>query len=120
MAGCEQPGGEYLEAAILLAAKTQPPWLLVLDKEAFETEELGLILRDKKGNPVKETELAPEEMFTFRGAWERGMLPGSGYWEYGRVGPKYRTRGKIMRQLLPLVRGDPVAQISSSGETAAA
>lgn len=119
MAGCEQPGDEYLEAAILLAAKTLPPWLLVLDKEAFETEELGLIFRDKKGNPVKETELAPDEMFTFRGALERGMLPESGHWEYGRVGRKYRIRGEIMRQLLPLVRGDSVAQISSSGEIAA-
>ncbi len=102
----EQLGDEHYEAAILRrAAVTMPPWLLVLDREAFETEELGLILKDLKGNPVKEIEVAPNALDAFYISWTRGMLRES-YWQYARVGRPYRTRGKMMRKLLPLVRGD--------------
>lgn len=103
----EEVEDEDYENAIMLQAETGSPWLIVLDEEAFKSGEVGLILRDKKGNPVKETTFChPEEVNAFYISVEvRGMLPESGYWEHGAVGRKYRARGKIMRKLLPIVKG---------------
>lgn len=102
----EEPEDEQYENAIMLQATAGVMWLLVLDEEAFETEQLGLILRDQKGNPVKETTItANEEIGAFYiSVSVQGMLPETGYWEHAAVGKKYRTRGKILRKLLPLVK----------------
>lgn len=79
------------------------PWLIVLDEEAFRTEELGLIFRDKKGNAVKQSEIEPYRLDEFHGRSERVMTY-EGWWEHAFVPKKYRVRGKIMRTLLPLVK----------------
>ncbi|GAB1317702.1 hypothetical protein MFIFM68171_07912 [Madurella fahalii] len=106
MVAPEEPEDKYYQDAIMEYATIGTMWLLVLDEEAFEPEELGLILRDKKGNPVKETTIRPEELGAFYITWSRGATSESGYWEYAAVGKKYRTRGKIMRKLLPMVKGE--------------
>jgi hypothetical protein len=77
----------------------------VLDEEAFKTENLGLIWRDKKGNPVKEAEIRPNMFRDFYIRGSRGMAY-EGYWEHSFVPKKYRIRGKIMRKLMPLVKGE--------------
>ncbi|KAL2133699.1 hypothetical protein VTI74DRAFT_1875 [Chaetomium olivicolor] len=100
-------GEEHYEDAIMqIATIGEPPWLIVLDEEAFETEELGLILRDKKGNPVKETVITPNELGAFYMADARGASYSGGYWRHAAVGRQYQTRGEIMRKLLPLVKGE--------------
>ena len=103
------PEEEHWEDTITQFAETvMPPWLLVLDEEAFETEKLGLILRDEKGNSVKETTITPnDELYGFYISVSiRGMLSELGYWQDAAVGKKYRKRGEIMRKLLPLVKGE--------------
>ncbi len=79
--------------------------LLVLDKDALDADECGLVLRDKKGHPVKESEIDPGGLQEFIARSERGMFF-EGHWEHGRPGYKYRLHGKIMRKLLPLVKGE--------------
>jgi hypothetical protein len=104
----EELDDEHYEDAIMLNATIGTNWLLVLDEEAFETEELGLILRDEKGNPVKETTITPNDELNgfYISVSIRGMLSELGYWQDAAVGKKYRKRGKIMRKLLPLVKGE--------------
>ncbi len=91
------------------AVVSSPPWLLVLDKDAFEADEFGLILRDKKGNLVKEAEIGLRVLDEFMTRYGRGMFY-EGYWERARPGGRYRIRGRIMRRLLPLAKkgGSPI------------
>lgn len=100
----EEPDDELYQDEIMLHASIGTLWLLVLEEEAFETEELWLIVRDKKGNPVKETTIRPNELGAFYISNQRGAMSESGYWQEGAVGKKYRLRGKIMRKLLPMVK----------------
>jgi hypothetical protein len=65
---------------------------------------LGLIWRDKKGNPGKEATVRPDMFGDFYIRDFRGMTY-EGYWEHSFAPKKYRVRGKIMRKLLPLVKG---------------
>jgi hypothetical protein len=102
---CMTDDERYQEAIMGEAVVSSPPWLLVLDKDALDADEFGLILRDKKGNPVKESEISPDALDEFLARYNRGMFY-EGYWEHGRPGYKYRSRGKIMRRLLPLVKGE--------------
>jgi hypothetical protein len=97
-----EPVDEDYEDAIMQIA-TIGPTLIVLDEEAFRAGELGMIFRDKKGNPVKDSWIFPDEL----GAWIMKVFRGAmyeGYWEHAVVAQKYRTRGRIMRKLLPLVK----------------
>ena len=94
----------YQETIMKEAVVSSPPWLLVLDKDALDADEFGLILRDKKGNTVKESEIDPGALDEFMTRYGRGMFY-EGYWEHGRPGNKYRIRGKIMRRLLRLAKG---------------
>ncbi len=77
--------------------------LLVLDKDALDADECRLILRDKKGNLVKVSEILPSSLQEFIVRSERGMFF-EGHWAHSRPSPKYRLRGKIMRKLLSLVK----------------
>ncbi|KAK4151602.1 hypothetical protein C8A00DRAFT_45223 [Chaetomidium leptoderma] len=104
----QEPEDEDYEDAIMFCATAGVMWLLVLDQQAFETNELRLILRDLKGNTVKESTITPDEAI---GAFHtsvdiNGMLGELDYWVFGTVGKKYRTRGKIMRELLRAVKGE--------------
>ncbi|KXX72850.1 hypothetical protein MMYC01_210576 [Madurella mycetomatis] len=101
----ESEDEHYADAIRQVAALGGPPWLIVIDEEAFRTEELGLIFRDLKGNPVKEAEIEPYMLNEFYGRYERGMMY-EGHWEHANVPKKYRVPGEIMRRLLPLVKGE--------------
>ena len=100
---CMMDGERYQEAIMREAVVSSPPWLLVLDKDALDEDEFGLIMRDKKGNPVKEAEIRPRALDEFMVRYARGMFY-EGYWEHARTGNKYQIRGKIMRRLLPLAK----------------
>ncbi|KAK3292205.1 uncharacterized protein B0H64DRAFT_445162 [Chaetomium fimeti] len=107
----KQPGEEVDDEeygdCIMRLATIRSAWLLVLDKEAFETGELGLILRDAKGIPVKETTIKPENLdYYYVLSAIKGMITETEYWIGVEVGEKYRTHGEIMRQLLPRVKGE--------------
>ncbi len=103
---CMTDDERYQEAIMQRAVdKYGAALLLVLDKDALDAGECGLILRDKKGHPVKESEIDPGGLQEFIARSERGMFF-EGHWEHGRPGYKYRLHGKIMRKLLPLVKGE--------------
>jgi hypothetical protein len=93
------------EDYIIRVAVSGSGWLLVLDEDAFETWELGLILRDAKGNLVKEGTIKSKDLGYFPSATaELGWLSQMPRWKEAAVGKKYRTGGSIMRQLLPRVK----------------
>ncbi|KAF4344533.1 hypothetical protein FBEOM_1501 [Fusarium beomiforme] len=81
-------------------------WLLVLDKEAFEDEEILLVFRDKKGNVVRQSSIALEDLEHIPHYIMRGSITESGFWRDAEVGKMYKTRGRIMRDILPRVMAD--------------
>lgn len=92
------------EEAIMGTVAAGAMFLLVVDEEAFEEEELLLVWRDKKGNVVKQRTLEAHEVANIQYDASRGALFQSGYWEGAETGAKYRTRGELMRVMLPVVQ----------------
>ncbi|CAI4215994.1 unnamed protein product [Parascedosporium putredinis] len=91
------------EDAIRCDAACAVAWLLILDEEAFREGELGLMFRDSHGNVVKDSSIKPDQLrelyiYNFRGAQRE-----SSFWLDAAIGKKYKTRGKIMRTILPQV-----------------
>ncbi|RBR18933.1 uncharacterized protein FIESC28_05855 [Fusarium coffeatum] len=78
-------------------------WLVVVDEEAFKDGELLLVFMDKKGNVVRQSGIFHEDLPHLPHYNLGGSITESGFWRDGEVGKKYKTRGKIMRTLLPLV-----------------
>ncbi|KAF9783634.1 hypothetical protein IL306_008761 [Fusarium sp. DS 682] len=81
-------------------------WLLVLDKASFEDEEMLLMFRDKKGNVVRQSSIAPEDLGHIPHYIMRGSITESGFWRDAEVGKMYKTRGRIMRDILPRVMAE--------------
>jgi hypothetical protein len=78
-------------------------WLIVVDEEAFENDELLLVFMDKKGNVVRQTGIKPEALPDLPHYNLRGSITESGLWRDAEVGKKYKTKGEIMRAVLPIV-----------------
>ena len=92
--------------------KFYPGYMFVqmeLNEETFHlvknTPKITGFLGGQNPTPVKESEISPDALDEFLARYNRGMFY-EGYWEHGRPGYKYRSRGKIMRRLLPLVKGE--------------
>jgi hypothetical protein len=100
-----EPEEDDCEDAICVIAKTGF-WLIVLDEEALEDEELLLVFMDKKGNVVRQATIYPEDIPNLPHYNLRGSITESGFWRDGEVGKKYKTRGQIMRAVLPLVMNE--------------
>ena len=75
--------------------------LIVADEEAFRDEELLLVFMDKKGNVVRQTGIEPETLPDLPHHIMPGSITESGFWTDAEVGKKYKTRGEIMRAVLP-------------------
>ncbi|KAK4097136.1 hypothetical protein N658DRAFT_489449 [Parathielavia hyrcaniae] len=100
-------------------ARTRVEWLIEKDADEYEeeTEHWMDAIRQVasshgappwlKGYPVKETEVQVEGgmLSDFWMRSDRGMTF-EGYWEAAYVSKRYRIRGKTMRKLLPLVKGE--------------
>ncbi|PKS06066.1 hypothetical protein jhhlp_007900 [Lomentospora prolificans] len=83
----EADGDDY-EDGICSHVAMGHAWLLVLDTEAFETEELGLLFRDKRGNTLKDSLIRSgqlQELFIYN---FRGALTESHYWQDAALGKK--------------------------------
>ncbi|CAF3529190.1 unnamed protein product [Fusarium graminearum] len=81
-------------------------WLIVADKEAFGDEELLLVFMDKMGNVVRQSAISPEDLPHLPHYILRGSITESGFWRDAEVGKKYKSRGQIMRAVLPLVMAE--------------
>ncbi|KAK0641768.1 hypothetical protein B0T16DRAFT_461800 [Cercophora newfieldiana] len=93
---------EDLEDRIRVSATIGAVWLVVVDEEAFETGELGLMIRDKKGNVVKDSLIKAEgDAFDtfYLYCMVKGAYECTAEWGNGAVGRKYRSGGSIMREL---------------------
>jgi hypothetical protein len=104
-AGHEVDEFDYQEA-IMRTASYGHNFLLVLDKEAFDDGELLLVHRDKKGNVIRQATIEPSNvellMMYVNG---RGTFRESEYWDGIEDGKRYKWRGGIMRNLIPIVMG---------------
>ncbi|KAK4117961.1 hypothetical protein N657DRAFT_675849 [Parathielavia appendiculata] len=96
----ESEDEHYADAIRQVVALGGPPWLISQDETAFETEELGLIFQDMKGNP-----------------WEEAMTY-EGWWEHSNAPKEYRIRGKIMGRLFPVLRAGRQTLVASDPHTA--
>lgn len=100
---------EDYEDEIQHEATCYVPWLIVIDEEAFETGDLGFLYRDKKGNAVREEparfdQLDDPQMRVYtKGMW-RETYP----WAQSVPSKKYRSKGTMMRALLPRVKAGSV------------
>lgn len=97
------PEEDDYEEAVMATAAIASGFLLIVDQQAFEEGEFGLVFRDTKGNIVKEGAIKPDEVQYLLGYNSRGALTESEYWVDAAVGNKYKTRGEVMRRLLPVV-----------------
>lgn len=105
---------EDYEEAVQQAACRSVTWLIVIDKEAFETDEVGFIFRDKKGNIVRESSVRFDQLY---GDWILWMVRGNPRATYSWGGSvprkKYKSKGRIMRELLPRVKGESAVDTSN-------
>ncbi|KFA48101.1 hypothetical protein S40293_08368 [Stachybotrys chartarum IBT 40293] len=101
-AGDEEPDEDSYKEAIMNVAAVGH-YLIVLDQEAFEDEVFLLVFQDKKGNLVKQGSIKPAEVQNLLQYASRGALHSSEYWLDAEIGSKYKTRGQVMRALLPVV-----------------
>lgn len=98
-----EPDEDDYEEAILTNAAISGSYRLIVDQQALEDNEFGLVFQDTKGNIIKEVPIPPNEVEYLQQYETRGALFESEYWLQGVVGNKYKTRGEIMRALLPRV-----------------
>jgi hypothetical protein len=98
-----EPEEDDYEDAVMVTAASGQAFLLIADRQAFEENQFGLVFRDKKGNTVREGMITPKEVQYMLQYDFRGALHNSEYWLDAVVGSKYKTRGKIMRAVLPTV-----------------
>jgi hypothetical protein len=100
-----EPEEEDYEDAVAASA-VQGCWLLVLDEEAFRDEEMLLVFRDMKGDVVRQIAIKPDEVENLPHYRLRGSIRESGYWTEAVVGKKYKSRGEVMRAVLPLIKAE--------------
>ncbi len=85
----------------ILSSTTRPSparFLLVADKEAFETGMLGLLFRDAKGNVVKHGRVKHDEVTYLDDYHCRGALPESEFWLQAVPGEMYDMGGRLWRR----------------------
>ncbi|RGP80293.1 hypothetical protein FLONG3_1594 [Fusarium longipes] len=97
-----EPEEDDYEDAVCVIAMVRF-WLIVFDEEAFKDDELLLVFMDKKGNVVRQAGIDPADLPNLPHYNLRGSITESGFWCNAEVGKKYKTRGQIMRAVLPLV-----------------
>ncbi|CEI39744.1 hypothetical protein FVEN_g2022 [Fusarium venenatum] len=96
--------GDYEDA--ICATANIGFWLIVADEEAFNDKQLLLVFMDKKGNVVRQAAVNPNDLPNLPHYILRGSITESGFWSDAEVGKKYKTRGQIMRAVLPLVMAE--------------
>ena len=100
-----EPEEDDFEDAVMSVA-SRGGFLLIVDEQVFEEGELGLVFRDAKGNVVREGTIPPEEVEWMLGYDFRAALEESEYWLDAEIGKYYKTRGEIMRAILPIVMSE--------------
>ena len=100
-----EPEEDDFEDAVMSVA-SRGGFLLIADEQAFDEGELGLVFRDAKGNVVREGTIPPEEVEWMLGYDFRAALEESEYWLDAEIGKYYKTRGEIMRAILPVVMSE--------------
>ncbi|KAF4953958.1 hypothetical protein FGADI_5607 [Fusarium gaditjirri] len=100
-----EPGEDDYEDAISHVA-VSGCWLLVLDRESFGDEEMLLVFQDKKGNVVWQSSIKTDELGHISHYIMRGSIIESGFWRDAEIGKKYKNKGKIMHEILPMVMAE--------------
>jgi hypothetical protein len=79
--------------------------LLIVDREAFETERLGLVFRDTKGNVVRHGRVRADELNEFV-LYDnvKGALCETHFWLDSEVWEKYRVGGDVAREIVSLLK----------------
>lgn len=101
-------------AGMGLQVQAVATFLLVADREAWDTRRLRLLYLDAWGNIVRHSRIRPEDVFETRHQWMGKKFRDCNWWldEYdesglrhepgGRLGEKYRARGAMGRVLYGL------------------
>lgn len=79
--------------------------LLIVDREAFETEQLGLVFRDVKGNVVRHGRVRADELNELV-LYEcvKGALNETRFWLDSEVGEKYEVGGEVVREIVSVAK----------------
>ncbi|KAI1047945.1 hypothetical protein LB505_013234 [Fusarium chuoi] len=62
--------------------------------------------KDKRGNVVRQSSVKPEDLEHIPHYIMRGSIAESGFWLDAEVGEKYKSKRKIMREILPRVMAE--------------
>jgi hypothetical protein len=91
-----------------LMAVAMGTYLIVVDQKAFESEGLRILYLDARGNIIRHSRIAPEDIWIARGQWEGCRYNDGQWWVIGEegystgdgvLGEKYRAKGEIGRVL---------------------
>jgi hypothetical protein len=83
-------------------------YLIVVDREAFETDRLRILYLDAMGSIIRHSRIAPEDVWIARGQWEGCRYNDGQWWVIGEegystregvLGEKYRAKGEMGRFL---------------------
>ncbi|KAK4038658.1 hypothetical protein C8A01DRAFT_37425 [Parachaetomium inaequale] len=80
--------------------------LLVVDRKAFETDELGLVFRDAKGHVVRHGRVRADELNELNLYEGWGALHETHFWLDSEVGEKDRVGGEVVREIVRLAKAD--------------
>jgi hypothetical protein len=95
---------------VFLQLLSTDSWLLVADKEAFETDQLLVLFLDARGNIVRHARIWVDEIYDLRVSYTIGHLESHRLWDensfaeagavpFSSLGDKYKINGEIGRTL---------------------
>ncbi|KAK0673557.1 hypothetical protein QBC41DRAFT_311055 [Cercophora samala] len=103
-----EPSQEQYEDAILEASSGYLRYpLVILDQEAFETDQMYLVWRDHRGNVVKDIRADISGLPVLQAELPRNPAYDIKLWVEACFGRQYNIhgkKGKVMRKMLPLVK----------------
>ena len=90
--------------------------LLIVDRSAFETDELELVFRDAKGNVIRHGRVRADELNELV-LYEstKGALHETRFWLDADVGEKYQVDGEVVRKIVALAKAYKADEESKAG-----
>ncbi len=101
-----QPQEEDWAEAVRTVVRHAGDRLLVVDRRAFETEEMGLVFRDAKGNVIRQGRVRADELDDLNLYNGRGSLHEQHFWLDSEVGEKYRVDGEVAGELVRIAKAN--------------
>lgn len=95
---------EDLAEAVRSIMRHGGTWLVLIDQEAFDTGQLGLVFRDVKGNVIRHGPVDADDLNDLKIYELRGDLDEQWYWSNAEIGEKYRLGGEVLQGMVDAIK----------------